>query len=687
MGGGLLNLVATGENNKILNSNPSKTFFKTTYAKYTNFGLQRFNIEVKNRTELSLFYDSKFEFVIPNNGDLLMDTVLTFDLPDIYSPLYTIPIPINKQGQPFTDLSGLTYCQPYEFKYIENLGAQLIRKVSYKIDGRTIQEYSGQYIYCKAQRDLSNDKKELFNEMIGNVTELTDPANFANNNGNYPSVSWGGLSQADLSGTNQLTPDGLDPSIRGRTIFVPLNLWEDFSSHLSFPLIALQYSKLEIHVECRPLCDIMRVKDLDYFENWVKDICCNTQLPSHNNIFKYYNPPDISPNFNDERYKLFYFTNFPPQGSFAIGDFSYNYDWNTNTTFNDINIQTQLQLKINNQANYAASNIGGNQFHNVTMSSSGQSQGGVYNRPMPRPPYLMSTYAFLTQEENRRIAGFQQSYLVKRVYEKTIPLIQGVQKENVDANGLTVSWMWFFQRSDVCLRNEWTNYSNWLYNEKMPNPCILIMDLSFSLNNDSNSFLPDTTYVTPVRSDCKDTLSKAYNPCSQYISGPVHPMNQKNIMVDWGLFCDNLERESILQYGVNDYIDKYINTIGCGKDGLYCYNFKITNLQQPSGAMNLKKFQNVYFEFSTINPYREINNEDEIEDLKIEDCEKNNIEFKDAYKDVDKYYTGSFPGGQFFGVDNPTYKDFNYNFNLHIMEERYNILQFSNGMASYLFPD
>ena len=155
MGGGLLNLVATGENNKILNSNPSKTFFKTTYAKYTNFGLQRFNIEVKNRTELSLFYDSKFEFVIPNNGDILMDTVLTFDLPDIYSPLYTIPIPINKQGQPFPTLSGLSYCQPYEFKYIENLGAQLIRKVSYKIDGRTIQEYSGQYIYCKAQRDLS----------------------------------------------------------------------------------------------------------------------------------------------------------------------------------------------------------------------------------------------------------------------------------------------------------------------------------------------------------------------------------------------------------------------------------------------------------------------------------------------------------------------------------------------------
>ena len=680
MGGGLLNLVATGENNKILNSNPSKTFFKTTYAKYSNFGLQRFNIEVTNRTEFSLFSDSKFEFKIPNSGDLLMDTVFTFELPDIYSPLYTIPIPINKKGQPFPDLSGLSYCQPYEFKYIENLGAQLIRKVSYKIDGRTIQEYSGQYLYCKAQRDLSNHKKELFNEMIGNVTELTDPANYSNNNGNYPSVSWGGLTQADLSGVSQLTPDGLDPSIRARTIFVPLNLWDDFSSHLSFPLIALKYSKLEIHIECRPLCEIMKVKDLDYFEKWVQDICANTQLPNNkNDIFKYYDPPDIAPNFSDQRYQMFYFTNFPPQGSFAIGDFSYNYDW-IHSTFNDIKIQTQTQLKINNQNNYAASNIGGNQFNNITMSASGQSQGGVYNRPMPRPPNLMSTYAFLSQEENRRIAAFTQSYLVKKVYEKNIPLVQGVQKEDVDANGLTVSWMWYFQRTDVSLRNEWSNYSNWLYEGKMPYPCILIMDLSFSLND------YDNTYVTPVRAECKDTLSKAYNPCSQYISGPIHPMNEKNIMVDWGLHCGNLERETIFQEGVNNYIDKYINTIGAGKDGLYCYNFNISNLQQPSGAMNLKKFQNVYFEFSTINPYREESGEIDF-NSKINDCEENNIEFKDAYKNVDEYFTGAFPGGQFFGVNNPTYKDYNYNFNLHIMEERYNILQFSNGMASYLFPD
>ena len=35
MAGGLLNLVSAGQQNVILNGNPSKTFWKTTYAKYT----------------------------------------------------------------------------------------------------------------------------------------------------------------------------------------------------------------------------------------------------------------------------------------------------------------------------------------------------------------------------------------------------------------------------------------------------------------------------------------------------------------------------------------------------------------------------------------------------------------------------------------------------------------------------
>ena len=37
MPGGLLNIISVGNANLILTGNPSKTFFKVTYSKYTNF--------------------------------------------------------------------------------------------------------------------------------------------------------------------------------------------------------------------------------------------------------------------------------------------------------------------------------------------------------------------------------------------------------------------------------------------------------------------------------------------------------------------------------------------------------------------------------------------------------------------------------------------------------------------------
>ena len=83
MAGGLLNLVAYGNQNIILNSNPKKTFLKSTYAKYTNFGLQKFRIDFDGQRNLRMSEDSKFTFYIPRYAELLMDTYLVITLPNI----------------------------------------------------------------------------------------------------------------------------------------------------------------------------------------------------------------------------------------------------------------------------------------------------------------------------------------------------------------------------------------------------------------------------------------------------------------------------------------------------------------------------------------------------------------------------------------------------------------------------
>ncbi|ALH22994.1 major capsid protein 2 [Chrysochromulina ericina virus CeV-01B] len=670
MGGGLLNLVAKGNINVILNGNPQKTFFKKTYAKYTNFGLQRFKISYQNQNRITLFANSIFKFRIPSDGDMLLDTFFSINLPNIYSPIYVRPTPLDENGEAVPkDSNKNPYCQPYEFKWIENIGSQLIRKVTYLIDGRPIQEYSGHYLYCKSQRDLTSSGREQFDQMTGNIVELNDPANFSNNNGNYPNASWGGLSRSEWQ-------NGIQPSIKGRQLFIPLYLWETFSSYQAVPLVSLYYSRLEVHIECRPFSELFVVRDLNYYDKFINDICYNTGLPcNQNDIFKYYNPPFIAPNFNDFRYQHGFFLEEPPLRSRCLGDISYNqYIQTTDKQGNSITkIQTEQDVfKYIAQLNYTEKDP----VTNVT---------------------LYCTYAFLSNNERIRIAGIPQRYLVKQVYEKTIPLVQGFHRENVNATGLTVSWMWVFQRSDVVLRNEWSNYSNWPYRNKMPYPSVLALDLSFTLTDLERV---NTPYITPVGFACNNNIEERFNPCLQYITGPIHPGNQKEIMTEWGLYCDELERETLFPDGINNYIEKYLVLDGDLEDGIYNYSFNIekTTRQQPSGSMNMSKFTNVAFEFETIDPWREMipNAIDEPGGLDLNLHCYNNDKYQNYIDDSwgekafgenndSTYFNYVSPGGQIVSVNNGNYLDFDYNYNLTIMEERFNILEFSGGMGKLLF--
>ena len=42
MPGGLLNIIGVGQQDIILTGNPTKTFWKSSYSKYTNIGMQKF---------------------------------------------------------------------------------------------------------------------------------------------------------------------------------------------------------------------------------------------------------------------------------------------------------------------------------------------------------------------------------------------------------------------------------------------------------------------------------------------------------------------------------------------------------------------------------------------------------------------------------------------------------------------
>ena len=179
MAGGLLNLIALGNQNIILTGNPTKSFFKSTYSKYTNFGLQKFRLDQIGQTELDVTKISKFSFKILRYGDLLMDMYLVIKLPKIWSPVLKYS---------YTNNPNTNEYRPYEFKWIKNIGCQIIKEVNITIDGTTIQKFSGHYLQNIVERDYDANKKAIFDKMTGNINELNDPANYNNRNNNYPNA-------------------------------------------------------------------------------------------------------------------------------------------------------------------------------------------------------------------------------------------------------------------------------------------------------------------------------------------------------------------------------------------------------------------------------------------------------------------------------------------------------------------
>ena len=565
MAGGLMSLVSEGQQNIILNGNPSKTFFKATYAKYTNFGLQKFRVDFEGAKTLRLTEESSFTFKIPRYADLLMDCYLSVELPNIWSPIFP---PVEDQI-PLTNADIIQdVWVPYEFKWIENIGAQMISQITITCGNKKLQEFSGAYLLSMVQRDYDSEKKALFNEMIGNVPELNDPANSGSRVNSYPNAFY--------------TPEqvGSEPSIRGRILYIPLNAWFNLKSQMAFPLVALQYNELHITVTMRPINELFQIRDV---------------------MDKTNNYPYVAPNFNLYYQQFYRFLQPPPD--IAIGVNSY---LDTRTLWNaDI--------------------------------------------------HLNCTYCFLSNEESKLFALNEQKYLFKQVHENIFYNITGSNKIQLDSIGLIASWMFYFQRSDANLRNEWSNYTNWPYNY-LPNDIMLAPTMG--------SY--QVTGVDNHQNQVSRTIGPGVNPDGKLTGLMINPLyniqNQKDILITLGILFDGQYRENLQPAGVYNYIEKYVRTKGNAPPGLYCYNFCLnTNPYdlQPSGAINTNRFNNIEFEFTTINPPLD----PLAQVLTICDPQTGNI----------------------IGINKPTWRIYDYNFNMVLFEERLNVITFVGGNAALMY--
>jgi len=294
MAGGLLNLVSGGSQNAIMYGNPQKTYWVSSYKQITNFGLQNFRVDYEGLRDLQLTTDSTFSFKIKRYAELLTYTYLVIQLPDIYSPVY--------EYIDTTVLPNVTYKYPYDFKWIKNIGAMIVRSIRFTVGGALIQQISGHDMVALANRDLTSTEKQKWDEMIGNLPELYDPASV---HGFYPNT--------------QYYVDGSEPSIRGRELRIPLPIWWSLNSQQAFPLVCLQYNELQVEVTLRPIRELFQINNVTGDVNLDGGVGLNTSV--------------IAPNMVLPQHQLYLFLQSPPSDDvFAISSNQYlkTYSWKTN---------------------------------------------------------------------------------------------------------------------------------------------------------------------------------------------------------------------------------------------------------------------------------------------------------------------------------------------------------------------
>jgi hypothetical protein len=578
MTGGLLNLVATGNQNVILNGNPKKSFFKSTYLKYTNFGLQKFRVDFDGQKKLRMTEESKFTFYIPRYAELLMDTYICVTLPSIWSPIHP---PANKGDM----------WAPYEFRWIENLGTQMIKEIVISVGGMTLQRFTGNNLMAIMERDLDATKRELYNQMTGHVPELYNPGCSGARLNQYPNAYRTG------------NIAGAEPSIRGRKIYIPINAWFTLSSKMAFPLVCLQYNQLQIDVTLRPVKELFTIRDVGDSANYW---------------------PVVQPDFTNPLHQMWRFLYPPPSIDLTLDSYpSIRTDWNADV-------------------------------------------------------HLMATYCFLSDEESKIFAANQQKYLIKSYYDWVFNDVTGNKKIKIENSmGMVASWTLFFQRSDVNLRNEWSNYTNWPYNylpyDIIPAPIDddwkpTGFNESIEQVSDLNgpSDFPNDRYFFD-KNGPKNGIGPGINPGDKrltglHITGDFQSENERDILQMLGISLNGKYRENLLDAGVYNYVEKYTRTRGSAKPGIYCYNFCLNSDPfelQPSGAINMSKFNQIELEMNTIYPPL-----DSAAEVKVI-CNPNTREI--------------------IGMNKPNVNIYLYNYDLHILEERYNVLTFISGNCGLMY--
>lgn len=209
MGGGTLQLVATGGQDVHLIGNPGHSFFKAVFRKHTNFSIECIEIQYSGNIKTG---KTELNFEIPRVGDLLSKMHFEIDLPDqTVSP--------DQSG-------GSKWCS-----YTNSTGFSILDEIRLEIGEELIDKHDGRWY-------------DILNELTGNGS-----SGITGDNLDY------------LINKSSTWPNETNTTPKRTQIYIPLKFWfcKDYSNAL--PLIALQYHHVNIKATFRGIKNIINSQE------------------------------------------------------------------------------------------------------------------------------------------------------------------------------------------------------------------------------------------------------------------------------------------------------------------------------------------------------------------------------------------------------------------------------------------
>jgi len=203
MGGGLIQLVAYGSQDMYLTGNPQITFFKVVYRRHTNFSM-----ESVKQTGGEADFGKTVSWTIQRNGDLIHRMYLQVALPEVKITT--------------------TSTQHKAFRWLNWIGHVLCKNIELTIGGTKIDKQSGEWLHLWNELSNNMGKSYGYAEMVGNVPKLTQ------------------IHHQGVSVSSTTVTESYD-------LYIPLQFWFCRNPGLALPIIALQYSDINVNIEFREM--------------------------------------------------------------------------------------------------------------------------------------------------------------------------------------------------------------------------------------------------------------------------------------------------------------------------------------------------------------------------------------------------------------------------------------------------